>query len=693
VTGLGLHLATVLRATAPEGSVSGGLFDLLVPLIIALPLFGFLFTAVAGRRLGKQAHLVPVWAVGIAWAVGMVVTFSALIGAAPFGEHGYGHDIYTWIPSDAFQVSAGFFVDNLTACLLIVVLTIGLLVHIYSIGYMSHDPGYWRFFAYLNLFMVSMLLLVLADSFLVVFVAWELVGLSSYLLIGFWKHKPSAALAAKKAFLVNRIGDIGFALGIMAIFVDTVAVGAGTLNIQDALASLTTEGANLPVPIWVVALLVFAGAMGKSAQFPLHVWLPDAMEGPTPVSALIHAATMVNAGVYLVARTNPIFASAPDSMVIVAAIGIFTAILAASIAMTQTDIKRVLAYSTLSQLGYMFASLGVGAFAAAIFHLMTHGFFKGLLFLGSGSVIHAVHEEQDMRRMGGLAKRIPHTYRTMLIGSIAIAGIPPLAGFFSKDEILGEAWKLGFQWVWLIGIVVAIMTAFYMFRLIGLTFWGKSRVDPAVEPHIHESPSVMTTPLWLLAIPSILLGLVLSLPGPPLGPLLGLHGRGLLAGWLEPVFAQGTELLHHSEAEFQVFGIDGGLLLVSIVVAVIGMVTAWRLFGAELGRIRWRPNPDRVRTLTARVPFLYRASLNKWWFDDLNHLIFIVIGGRLAALLWWFDRRVVDDTVNDIASTTVGAGTRLRRVQTGRVQNYAFGIAIGLIVMAGSFLVLAGRAR
>jgi NADH-quinone oxidoreductase subunit L len=232
-----------------------------------------------------------------------------------------------------------------------------------------------------------------------------------------------------------------------------------------------------------------------------------------------------------------------------------------------------------------------------------------------------------------------------------------------------------------------------MFRLIGLTFWGESRVDPAVEPHIHESPSVMTTPLWLLAIPSIVLGLVLSLPGPPIGPLLGLHGTGLLAGWLEPVFAQGTELLHHSEAAFQIFGIDGGLLLVSIVVAVIGMVTAWRLFGAELGSIRWRPNPERVRTLTARVPFLYRASLNKWWFDDLNHLIFIVIGGRVAAFLWWFDRRVVDDTVNDIASTTVGAGTRLRRVQTGRVQNYAFGIAIGLIVMAGSFLVLAGRAR
>ncbi|MBA2381560.1 MAG: NADH-quinone oxidoreductase subunit L [Chloroflexi bacterium] len=677
---------------------------MLVPVIVLLPLAGFLFTAVAGRRLGKRAHLVPVGAVGLAWVIGMAAAVGSLTGSAPFGHEGYGHTIYTWIQSGAasqggFVVDVGFFVDNLTACLLIVVLTIGLLVHVYSIGYMGHDPGYWRFFAYLNLFMVSMLLLVLADSFLVVFVAWELVGLSSYLLIGFWKHKRSAALAAKKAFIVNRVGDVGFALGIMAIFVNT-----GTLNIRQAIAALTGQvatfgpnprmlgdGVDPAIPISIVALLIFAGAMGKSAQFPLHVWLPDAMEGPTPVSALIHAATMVNAGVYLVARTNPIFASAPESMAVVAAIGIFTALLAATIAMTQTDIKRVLAYSTLSQLGYMFAALGVGAFTAAIFHLMTHGFFKGLLFLGSGSVIHAVHDEQDMRKMGGLARKIPHTYRTMLLGSIAIAGIPPLAGFFSKDEILGEAWKLGFQWVWAIGIVVAIMTAFYMFRLIGLTFWGESRVDPAVEPHIHESPSVMTTPLWILAVPTVLLGLVLSLPGPPLGPLLGLHGPGLLAGWLEPVFEQGTTLLAHAEEPFQIFGIDGALIGASVAVAVIGVLTAWRLFGVNLGSIQWRPNPERVRELTARAPFLYRASLNKWWFDDLYHLLFMVIGGRMAALLWWFDRRVVDDTVNDIATTTVGAGTSLRRVQTGRVQNYALGIAIGLIVMAGSFLVLAAR--
>ena len=392
----------------------------LIPLLVILPLSGFAITALIGRRLGKQAHWIPVLAIFAVWLIAMAVSFAALTGAEPFGEHGYGATLFDWIPAGAFHVEAGFFVDQLTACLLIVVTTVGLLVHIYSIGYMSHDPGYWRFFAYLNFFMFSMLVLVLADSWLLVFLAWELVGLSSYLLIGFWFRKRSAALAAKKAFIVNRVGDVGFALGIMAIFVNT-----GTLDIRESLHVLTSPTlVAFPIPLMVVALLVFAGAMGKSAQFPLHVWLPDAMEGPTPVSALIHAATMVNAGVYLVARANPLFAASPSSLVVVAAIGIFTAILAASIAMTQTDIKRVLAYSTLSQLGYMFAALGVGAFTAAIFHLMTHGFFKGLLFLGSGSVIHAVHEEQDMRRMGGLSKKIPITYVTMLIGSLAIAGHP-----------------------------------------------------------------------------------------------------------------------------------------------------------------------------------------------------------------------------------------------------------------------------
>ncbi|MBI3748651.1 MAG: NADH-quinone oxidoreductase subunit L [Chloroflexi bacterium] len=650
-------------------------WDQLVPLIAALPLGGFVVTALIGRLLGKQAHWIPVAAVFVAWLISMGVAYSALTGQAPFGEGGFDVRMFEWIPAGKFTVNAGFFVDNLTAVLLIVVTTVGLLVHVYSIGYMSHDPGYWRFFAYLNLFMFSMLVLVLADSFLVVFVAWELVGLSSYLLIGFWYRKRAAALAAKKAFIVNRVGDVGFALGILLIF-----VSLGTLDIREVVARIgELDGTR----ITIISLLIFAGAMGKSAQFPLHVWLPDAMEGPTPVSALIHAATMVNAGVYLVARANPIFAQAPSALVVVAAIGIFTAILAASIAMTQTDIKRVLAYSTLSQLGYMFAALGVGAWTAAIFHLMAQGFTKGLLFLGSGSVIHAVHEEQDMRRMGGLARKIPVTYATMLIGSLAMAGIPPLVPFFSKDEILGESFKLGFVWVWGIGIVVAAMTAFYMFRLIGLTFWGQFRGPKDVWERIHESPPVMTVPLILLAIPSALLGLAIGLP----------FGANTIGAWLKPVFEGGQAVLRGGaeEAPFSLFGIDGTLILASVTVAVVGIVIAWRLFGAELAGLRITARPERVRELSARVPFLYRASLNKWWFDDLYHLLFIVIGGRVASVIWWFDREVVDGSVNAIGGGTIEAGRGLRRIQTGRVQNYALGIAVGLIVMAGSYLLLAGR--
>jgi NADH-quinone oxidoreductase subunit L len=652
----------------------------LIPALVVLPMAGFLLTALIGRRLGKSAHWIPVLAILVVWLIAMGLVYQVLTGAAPLlagsaDSHGYAVTWFTWIPADRFVVDVGAVIDPLTACLLIVVTTIGLLVHVYSIGYMSHDPGYWRFFAYLNLFMFSMLLLVLASSFLVVFVAWELVGLSSYLLIGFWYRKRSAALAAKKAFIVNRVGDVGFALGIMLIF-----VSLGTLDIRQVIERIGELDPNV---ILVIALLVFAGAMGKSAQFPLHVWLPDAMEGPTPVSALIHAATMVNAGVYLIARTNPIFAHAQGALVVVAAIGIFTAILAASIAMTQTDIKRVLAYSTLSQLGYMFAALGVGAWTAAIFHLMTHGFFKGLLFLGSGSVIHSVHEEQDMRRMGGLSKKIPITYVTMLIGSLAIAGIPPLAGFFSKDEILGESLKLGFAWVWLIGFIVAGLTAFYMFRLMGMTFWGTFRGPEEIWDKIHESTSVMTIPLILLAIPSVFLGMFLGLP----------LGASRIAGWLAPVFEEGERVLRGGAGEptYTLFGIDGVLIIASVTIATVGLVLAWRFFGVELGPIRMPYRHEQVRELAARMPFLYRASLNKWWFDDLYHLLFIVIGGRIAMACWWFDREVVDGTVNAIGGGTIGAGRGLRRVQTGRVQNYALGIALGLIVMAGSYLVLAGR--
>jgi NADH-quinone oxidoreductase subunit L len=644
-----------------------GSYALLVALIPLLPILGFAFTALFGRRLQLRygrtaAEIVPLGVVVAAWIIAIAVMIPAFGHAAPFGEAGARHAYWTWIPAGDFQIEMAFHVDALTAALLLVVTTIGMLVHLYSVGYMAHDKGTWRFFAYLNLFMFSMLVLVLADNWLLVFAGWELVGLSSYSLIGFWYHKRSASLAAKKAFIVNRVGDVGFALGIMAIFVNT-----GTLNIQESLATMIEAPAGeLAIPLGIVALLVFAGAMGKSAQFPLHVWLPDAMEGPTPVSALIHAATMVNAGVYLVARANPLFAHASDVMVVVAAIGIFTAILAASIAFTQTDIKRVLAYSTLSQLGYMFAALGVGAYVAAIFHLMTHGFFKGLLFLGSGSVIHAVHEEQDMNRMGGLWRKIPITHWTMLVGSIAIAGIPPLAGFFSKDEILGEAFKFDFTWVWLIGLVVAGMTAFYMWRLMGRTFYGESRVDPHTEPKVHESAWQMTVPLILLAIPAALLGLALTWGGPPLNP----EGTGLLKGWLEPVFAASEHHLYGEPHAYELFGIDG--------------------FFTRRGR---QATVDGIVASSGATRFLYRASLNKWWFDEINDLLFIRIGGRVAAILWWFDRTIVDGTVNGVGTVVRGAGGGLRQIQTGRVQNYALGIAIGLLVMAGSFLLIVGQTR
>ncbi len=662
---------------APETVATAGssLDQALVLALLALPLAGFGLTALVGRRMGDKAWAIAVPAIVLVWLAALYLIFQTLVAGA-YGEAGLHFRLYEWIPAGDFTVEVDFGVDALTAVMLIVVTTVGMLVHVYSIGYMAHDPGRWRFFAYLNFFMFSMLLLVLADNFLLLFVAWELVGLSSYLLIGFWYRRRSAALAAKKAFIVNRAGDFGFGLGIMAIWTTV-----GTLDYSDVFQLLPAQVESGAIEGWQmtgICLLLFAGAIGKSAQFPLHVWLPDAMEGPTPVSALIHAATMVNAGVYLVARANPLFAQSPEALLVVALVGTFTCVMAAAIAFTQKDIKRVLAYSTLSQLGYMFMALGVGAFVPAIFHLVTHGFFKGLLFLGSGSVIHAVHEEQDMDRMGGLWRRIGITHVTMLIGSLAIAGIPPLAGFFSKDEILGESFKLGFGWVWAIGIIVAVMTALYMFRLMGKTFYGPSNVDPHTEPRIHESPISMTGPLMLLAVPSVLIGFALGWP----------PESGLIHQWLAPVFHPLEEALHHGAADYQLLGIDGFLLGASVAVSAVGMVVAWRLFGFLS---TMAPRPALVASLTARLNGPYRISRDKWYFDDLNHLLFVRVGGAVARALWWFDVHVIDGAVNGVASLTQGTGHGLRQIQTGRVQNYALGIAGGLLVIAVGYLFIVAR--
>jgi NADH-quinone oxidoreductase subunit L len=624
--------------------------------------------APGAERPRYRSWIVPTVLVGISWLISMVV-FAQVV----FGGQELEVAVYEWIVSGDFRIEISFLVDSLTAMLLLVVSTIGFLVHVYSIGYMDGDRGFWRFFAYLNLFMFSMLLLILGDNFLMLYVGWEAVGLCSYALIGFWYKKPSAAGAAKKAFVVNRIGDFGFGLGIMMIWVNL-----GTLSFREVFAQIGTldEGT-----ITIIALLLFAGAVGKSAQFPLHVWLPDAMEGPTPVSALIHAATMVNAGVYMVARANPIFAEAPIAMWTVAIVGTFTAIFAAAIALTQNDIKKVLAYSTVSQLAYMFMALGIGAWVAAIFHLVSHGFFKGLLFMGSGSVIHGAGGEQDMRFMGNLRAKMRWTYVTMVVGSLALAGIPIFAGFFSKDEILAEAFNRGYLVFYLVGIVVAFMTAFYTFRMIFMTFWGEWRGPAEAWHHVHESAVTMVAPLAILAVPTTLLGLLLGIP--PEG--------GVIHTWLEEVF-HGAEEAHagvlpgsildgyHASGEahhFELFGLGGLLLLVGASVAAAGVWLAYRWYVERQGS---------AERFVERIPLglgpgMYRASVNKYYVDDVYQLVFARGGVVIANLLWWFDAKVIDGIVNGAGWLATTIGGWLRKLQTGRVENYGLGIAAGLALV------------
>ncbi len=487
--------------------------------------------------------------------------------------------------------------------MLLVVTGIGLLIFIYSKGYMHGDPGYYRFFAYMSLFAFSMLMLVLAGNYLLLYFGWEAVGLCSYYLIGFFYHKPEAAAAGKKAFIVNRVGDFGFGLGVMLIFVTF-----GTLDYVGVFEQVSAGGIGEGTLI-AIALLLFMGAMGKSAQFPLHVWLPDAMEGPTPVSALIHAATMVTAGVYLVARSAVIFASAPTALLVVGAIGTFTAIFAAVIGICQKDIKKVLAYSTVSQLGYMFMALGVGAWAIAIFHLVTHAFFKALLFLGAGSVIHSMSGEQDMDKMGGLRKRIPATYLTLVAGSLALSGIFPFAGFWSKDDILGSVWRDGKYLFWAVGLIAAFITAFYTFRMIFMTFFGKPRMDEETEKHVHESPWSMIVPLIVLAVGSLLAG------------FLGLPGKlGVIQSFLEPVFAPANHILGIEEHGLK--AIDYVLMVVSLVVAMLGIVLAWFMYVRRT---------DLPALVGHKLRPVYKVVYNKFYVDEFYAATVVAPdGGRLA---------------------------------------------------------------
>jgi NADH-quinone oxidoreductase subunit L len=642
--------------------------------------------------------------------VSLIFAIGAVIQLASTPEKIHQVIKFTWIAglpfhmqngtTAQFAADFGFLLDPLSSVMVLVVTFIGFLIHVYSVGYMGHETGYYRFFGYLNLFVFFMLMLVLANNYLLLFVGWEGVGLCSYLLIGFYYHKKSAGDAGKKAFVVNRIGDAGFILGMLLMFF--VLGTVRFVDVNHALHGMTAETAGFGV-LSAMALLLFIGATGKSAQFPLYTWLPDAMEGPTPVSALIHAATMVTAGVYMVARSNALYQLTPETSTIVATIGAFTAILAASIALVQNDIKRVLAYSTVSQLGFMFMAAGVGAYWVAIFHLYTHAFFKALLFLGSGSVIHALGGEQDMRRMGALKDKIPVTHWTMFIASLAIAGIPGLAGFFSKDEILWQAWSspIGSKAVWAVGTVTAFMTAFYMWRLMYMTFYGRSRVAPDVEHHIHESPAVMTIPLSILAAGSVLAGWI---GVPKLWSMFG-EGFRLFEHWLEPVFAAGAAHAAEGHAEAHHDATTEWLLMgLSVLVAVLGILLARYLYSVRTEAA------ESIRGASGRF---YDVLLNKWYVDEVYDFLFVNgMGKGGGRVLSRFDNRIVDGGVNGagwmtrLTSTASGfwdtwvvdGSVRLiaflvkissypvRILQTGYVQSYAFVIVIALAAALGYFL-------
>jgi NADH-quinone oxidoreductase subunit L len=641
-------------------------------IILALPLAGAAINGLFGKRWPQSAvNSVAVGSVTLA-LLAVAELVREFLHLAP-DQLPFVGNYFTWMVAGPFQVDFALQVDQLTVVMLLVVSFVGWLIHIYSTGYMAHEGGYYRFFSYLNLFMFFMLTLVMAANLIVMFVGWEGVGLCSYLLIGFWFLKKSAADAGKKAFITTRIGDFGFTVGVLLTFETFQSIDFGAI-----FKTLATNPIS-ELTLTTICILLFAGAIGKSAQLPLYVWLPDAMEGPTPVSALIHAATMVTAGVYMVARMNPLFSRAPIAMLVVAIVGAVTAFYSATIGIAQTDIKKVLAYSTVSQLGYMFLACGVGSYAAGIFHLMTHAFFKGLLFLAAGSVIHAMGGEQNMMKMGGLRKKIPLTYWTMLIATLAIAGIPGFAGFFSKDEILEAAAggpHANFI-LWLLGVSGAAITSFYMFRLVFLTFFGAPRYDEH-HVHVHESPRNMTVPLMILAFFSIFGGWFAA------PKLIG--GIDYFEKFLQPVFSLqvAPNILAEEPAASPAIGLLHAVAGWPVIVAMLGLLLAWWLY---------IKNPTAPNRLAQSLHGLYLLVFNKYYVDEIYAALIVRPLIWISKNVLWHgvDEGLIDGIVNGSAYVARASGARLRELQSGNTRSYASWVLVGVLGFTVLLLVLFTR--
>jgi len=638
----------------------------LVPLF---PLIGFLLNGLLLGRLPRPLiSFIGCASVGLSLVVSVLLFFD--LKGMPPEVRLIEQTLFNWIPAGSLHVNIGYLLDPLSAVMILVVSGVGFLIHVYSVGYMHRDPGYGRYFSYLNLFTFAMLTLVLADNFVLMFVGWEGVGLCSYLLIGFWFERKSASDAGKKAFIVNRIGDFGFLIGMFIIFWQV-----GSLEFRTVMETAPTVFFAGGALITTACILLFVGAIGKSAQIPLYVWLPDAMEGPTPVSALIHAATMVTAGVYMIARTNVLYMMAPNALLVVAIVGAVTAIYSATIGLAQNDIKRVLAYSTVSQLGYMFLACGVAAFSAGIFHLMTHAYFKALLFLGSGAVIHAMSDEQDMRKMGGLRKYLPVTYWTFLLATLAISGIPGFSGFFSKDEILWKSFssQFGHPIFWVIGFVTAGLTAFYMFRLFYMTFHGQERMDEHTKAHLHEAPKSMTVPLVVLAVLAVIGGWV-GIPN-----VLGFTNH--FERWMEPVMSQGTH-----GAESHALAAAGGHAgaEIALMVASVALV----LIAIFLARMFYNKRPELATNFREKLSGIHRLLLNKYYVDEIYGAILVRPVVYLSLFLWKIvDVVFIDGLINGLATAYSDVSQYFRGVQTGRVRSYATLFVVGVVVLV-AYVVL-----